>query len=350
MKILYLVFDLSAPGGIRAYNEDFLKVLKENGNELRVVELNTSSRAGKLSFIARACVAALIFRPTLAIAGHVNFSPLCLFLKRIFIMRYVVMVYGIDAWNVSSSLKIAALQGADRIISISSYTSKRLTRSVGGLKEKFVLIPPMVNPKRFKPNKKSGTLLARYALSGKKVILTVARLSAVEGYKGYDRIIQAMPDILEKVPEARYVLMGGGDDSGRVEQMVRDLGLTDKVVLAGRASDDVLVEAYHSADVFAMPSTGEGFGIVFIEASACGVPVIAGNRDGSVDAALHGELGLLVDPENTTEIAQAIITILNGSAAKRLYDKEFLRRKTLEHFGPEAFTKKVGLFIDAFEK
>ena len=104
------------------------------------------------------------------------------------------------------------------------------------------------------------------------------------------------PPSLARVPDAAYLIVGSGDDQPRLERLAREAGVGDRVVFAGQVADAELADYFALADVFAMPSTGEGFGIVFLEAAASGLPVIGGNRDGSVDALADGRIGRLVDP------------------------------------------------------
>ncbi len=106
-------------------------------------------------------------------------------------------------------------------------------------------------------------------------------------------------------------------------------------------SDEEKTDFFSICDVFAMPSKGEGFGIVFLEALACGKPVVAGNKDASSEPLLNGELGLLVDPDNKEEIMKAIIGILKKEVPEKILDGKFLRRKTIESFGFEKFKEKV---------
>lgn len=348
MNILFICFNLSVLGGVQIHNKAFFEALKAGGNTVKLVELRTSSFFGKLSFIARACAAIIFYQPRLIITGHVNFSPLCLAAKQLFGTEYAVIVHGIDVWGLKSRLKAAAVRNADAVISVSRYTADRVREDISGLKGNIIVIPNVVDTERFAVRERQGNLIARHNLEGKKVILTVARLSAEEGYKGYDKVIEALPAILKKIPDAHYLIVGDGSDKERIVSLIRTTHVEGHVTLAGRVSDELLPDYYNLAHVFAMPSRGEGFGIVFIESAACGVPVVAGNRDGSVDAALHGELGLLVDPDSTEGIAAAIASILGGTADKKFYDRTALHRTTEAAFGIASFRKKIAAMLAEF--
>ena len=141
---------------------------------------------------------------------------------------------------------------------------------------------------------------------------------------------------------ARYVLGGRGPDKPRVEKLIRDAGVSGNVTLAGHVADYELRSHYNLCDVFAMPSKGEGFGIVFLEALACAKPVLAGNKDGSVDAVLNGELGALVDPDSVSEIATALQNIINRSQQSgRVEANEELRARVIDAYGYDRFRAKL---------
>jgi phosphatidylinositol alpha-1,6-mannosyltransferase len=146
--------------------------------------------------------------------------------------------------------------------------------------------------------------------------VTIARLAAAEGYKGHDRVIRVLPRVVEQHPDTLYVVVGEGDDRARLEKLAAQCGVHEKVCFAGRVPVDELPDYLHLADVMVMPSTGEGFGIVFLEAVASGIDVIGGNQDGSLDPLADGILGRAVDPENGAELASAICAMLRDPVAR----------------------------------
>ncbi len=118
------------------------------------------------------------------------------------------------------------------------------------------------------------------------------------------------------------------------------------MTLAGFVPDAELPDYYGLGDLFAMPSKREGFGIVYLEAMACGIPAIAGDRDGARDALVEGELGVLVDPDDVAEFARAAVEVLSGRHPNRLlYDPDELRRRVIERFGPESFRRRLGEIV-----
>src|SRR5204863_3572114 len=127
------------------------------------------------------------------------------------------------------------------------------------------VLPGTVDP-RFRPGPKPHALLDRYDARGKKVLLTVARLSSSERYKGHDRVIRTLPRVLRDHPQTLYLIVGDGDDRARLEALALEFGVAEKVRFAGHIDAELLPDHFRLADVFVMPSTGEGFGIVFLEA------------------------------------------------------------------------------------
>jgi glycosyltransferase involved in cell wall biosynthesis len=155
----------------------------------------------------------------------------------------------------------------------------------------------------------------------------------------------------QHIPNVHYILAGKGDDRPRIEALVTQLNLQDCVTLPGFLTDEELCDHYNLCDMFAMPSQGEGFGIVFLEALACGKPVLAGNQDGSVQPLAGGELGCLVNPNNVDEIANKLIKILQGNYSNpTVYQSEYLRHRTIESFDLTQFKTKLAELLEAVSK
>lgn len=286
-------------------------------------------------------------RPNLILCGHINFAPVAFWIYKLTGISYWIIVYGTDAWAVQNRLKIAALQAAERIISISDYTRDRIINEQGISPEKINLLPVTFDAQRFKISPKPDYLLKRYGLDLKQpVLLTIGRLSSCDRYKGYDQILQALPQIRRQIPNIHYMLIGQGDDRPRIEQLIAQLNLKQSVTLAGFVPDDELCDHYNLCDVFVMPSKGEGFGIVYLEALACGKPTLGGNQDGAIDALCQGELGALVDPDDVDAIAKTIIQILQGNYPNPIvYQPEILRQKVIDTFGFEQFKQTLAELI-----
>lgn len=242
--------------------------------------------------------------------------------KRAFGVPYLVWIYGREIlkpqqYPVMRCILRSVLQEAILVISISESTRQAAIQigvSSGGVR---VIYPP-VDTHRFHPDIDGSWVIARHGLQGKKVILTVSRLVP---RKGIDTVIRAIPAILEAVPNAVYVIVGEGPDRRRLESLAQGLGVADYVHFVGSVDDRVLPAYYAACDVFVMvsrsiPEAGEveGFGIVYLEAGACGKPVVAGRSGGVAEALQDGISGLLVDPSDVSAVGDAVIRLLQDSA------------------------------------
>jgi glycosyltransferase involved in cell wall biosynthesis len=153
-------------------------------------------------------------------------------------------------------------------------------------------------------------LVARFGLADRKVIMTLARLAGFERYKGIDEILEILPALLKKDPSLTYMILGDGDDRLRLERKAHALDIAGQVVFTGFIEEAEKADYLRLARVFALPGKGEGFGIVYLEALACGVPVVGSRLDGSRDALLGGELGELADPSDADSVRECILRAL----------------------------------------
>ncbi len=140
--------------------------------------------------------------------------------------------------------------------------------------------------------------------------MSMGRLSADERYKGVDEVMELLPALTESFPDLAYMVVGDGSDRLRLEEKRRRLGLSERVIFTGFIAEAEKAKHYSLADAFVMPGRGEGFGFVFLEAMACGVPVVASSLDGSREAVRDGKLGIVVDPDNRDELKAGILEAL----------------------------------------
>lgn len=345
-------------GGITAFSRELANALRELGHELRLIgKLDTPGmwqglplRGAGGSFTplrtARFAVEALVscaaHGPDHLISTHVNFGPAAHWARLAFGTPYTVVAHGIDVHARLSRVQRAALRASCQILAVSQWTRQRLL-DLGDIDPAHIaVLPNTVDEQRFSIDAAPEYLARRYALkASEKVVLTVARLERGEGYKGYDRVVRALPVVRAACGDVRFIVVGKGDDRARIEDLARSQGVGEAVTFAGFVSEEELADHYRLADVFAMPSTGEGFGIVFLEAMACGTPVLAGNRDGSVDALAGGRLGRLVDPTEVDAIACGLISLLRREGPEWWFDKHALRAAVIDRFGRAAFRNTV---------
>lgn len=264
----------------------------------------TRRRQAALAAInGQALIEAARFRPDLVLSGHIITSPGA---RAVSLACGIPVVQYLYANEIGARPKLArcAQHNARASVVISLHT-RDLALEAGGDPERLVLITPGVDvgPRPGAP------------AEGAPTVVTVARIE--ERYKGHDVMIRALPLVLSRVPGARWVVIGSGALRGEMESLVAATGVSDSVIFAGQIGDPERDAWFNRSHVFAMPSripagraTGEGFGIVYLEAGARGLPVVAGNVGGALDAVSDGETGLLVDPTDHVALADAITTLL----------------------------------------
>jgi phosphatidylinositol alpha-1,6-mannosyltransferase len=286
-------------------------------------------------------------RANTIILSHINLLFFAYLIKKLSpTTRIIMYAHGIELWRQIPSWKVRFLQESVEIWAVSKYTASTLTAMHQISAAKIKIINNCLDPYfQLSDNfEKPIKLLERHHLNAAQPILfTLTRLSSQETYKGYDRVFSAMPALLNKFPTLHYILAGKADEQEykRVTDLINQMGLNAHVTLTGFINDDELSDYFKLGNVFVMPSTMEGFGIVFIEAAACGAKIIAGNVDGSVDALLNGKLGTLVNPTDVSAIALAIEETLNSN-----YHPQLVQEICLANFGYGQYLKNTKELIN----
>ncbi|HBQ99986.1 MULTISPECIES: glycosyltransferase [unclassified Roseofilum] len=281
-------------------------------------------------------------RPRRVFCGHVYLAHLIQLLCKPLGIPYTVLTYGKEVWEPLAPKYYNALQKAEWVWTISRYSRDRTSINNQVDRQKFELLPCAIDGDVFTPGPKNLELVQTYQLESAKVLMTVARLWSGDIYKGVDVTIRALPKIAHAIPDVKYLVIGRGDDRPRLEQLAEDLGVSDRIVFAGFVPDEALVDHYRLADAYIMPSQ-EGFGIVYLEAMACGVPVLSGDNDGSADPLEDGRLGWQVPYRDPEAVATACIEILQGG--DRRCDGSWLREQALSGFGKPAFTQRLAQLL-----
>lgn len=304
----------------------------------------TKSPLRTIVFSLRLIMSAIAQKPDLIIMTHLNFAPIALLLKKLLGTKYVAIAHGVEAWDIENQLLRSGLHNADLILAVSNYTRDRLCQEQNLDPEKIDILHNTFDADHWKIAPKPEYLLTKYGLNPKqKVILTVSRLITSEQYKGYDRLLEAMPAIRQAIPDVHYVIVGKGSDRDRLAQIIKQKHIQDCVTLAGFIPDAQLCDYYNLCDLFAMPSKREGFGIVYLEALACGKPALGGNLDGAIDALCDGKLGALVNPDDSEEMTKTITGILLGNYQNKLiYQPQNLREASINNFGFDRFQETIG--------
>ena len=359
-KVLFLTLHtFSLTGGIEKVSKTFAKtlddlktsaqiqsyqVLSMYDDEPDLVYVSQSSFTGykgkKTTFGLAAIKAGL--KADVVILSHAH---LLFFARLIKILkpgvRIVLFAHGIEIWNALAGWKKQMMNKIE-IWAVSRYTADQIIHRHGIAASKIKVLNNCLDPyfKLSEPVSKPATLLAKYGLnSNQKVILTICRLSSSEQYKGYDLVIECLEQVVKIYPDLVYLLVGRGDamELARIQKLIANYNLQKNVILTGFIPDNELILHYQLADVFVMPSKAEGFGLVFIEAAAYGCTVIGGDADGSRDALMDGKLGILLNPNDTAAIAEAIITALQ----KERHESKAIQTICFETFGYRHYQEKV---------
>lgn len=254
---------------------------------------------------------------------------------------YGVFLHGIEVWRPLGGSRRRALAGAAVQLANSAYTLERARAESGeGIEHGEVL--PLVLEERPPGGAVDEALVER---AGAGYLLIVGRLDSGERYKGHDQLLEALPGVLRRCPGVRLVVAGGGDDRPRLEATACRLGLAGRVLFTGFVSEATLRQLYRHAAVFAMPSRGEGFGLVYLEAMREGIPCVAARGSAAGEIVVDGTTGRLVDPDDREELAAALAGLLaDPEAARRL--GEAGRRRLAERFTPEAFRRRLWRHLD----
>jgi phosphatidyl-myo-inositol dimannoside synthase len=350
LKVLLLTWDFPPTrGGIQVWMAELARRLPDaqvrvlapavpgdrafdRASGLRVGRLETA-RWGRAAWLvelaARTLATCITWRPDLIVCGHVITAPAALAARRLTGVPYVVFTYGYEIRRKRRRRWIARLlRGAKSVIAISQFTREAVL-DLGVTPERIRILYPGVDAERFTPD-------ARHLKPDTAVILSVSRLADM--YKGHDTTIRALPLVQAKVPGARYVVAGGGPLREYLGRVAQSVGVERDVEFLGDVPDDALVDLYRSADVLAVLSResasvggAEGFGIVCLEAGACGVPVVAGRSGGLPDAVQDGVTGILVDPLDIGAAAEAIVALLGDPERARRMGAAG-RAAVLDHF------------------
>ncbi len=362
MRILALVTDgFGVSGGIGKFNRDLLEALCTDPGVTEIVVaprlmpddavVPTEGSFAKLTHLEGAANSKLRYvlalgrhlaggpRYDLILCAHINLSPLGWLCRLRTGAPLVQVVHGSEAWQPTGNPLIdRAIRSMDAFITVSGVTKGRFTRWTGLAPEVGFVLPNSIDLDRFQPGQKSPALLDRYGLRGKTVLMTLGRLDAGERAKGFDEVMEVLGPLAEEMPDLAYLIVGDGSDRARLEQKAQRLGLGDRVVFAGFVPEDEKVDHYRLADVYVMPSRWEGFGIVYLEAMACGIPVVGSSIDGSLGAIPDETFGLTVDPDEPEALKRAVRASLGKPRG---------RPERLEHFSYENFSRRVHAILDA---
>jgi phosphatidyl-myo-inositol dimannoside synthase len=329
MRVLALITDgFGGHGGIAQFNRDLLAALTAFPGMREIVVLprhggvppaplpvgvteDRSGLGGKLRYGA-----ALLRRLRgdrafdLVICTHVNLQPLAALARLLTGAPSVLVLHGVDAWRRPRGLlRPRAPAWADVIVAVSGVTLERAAGWLPPAKAETMVLPCCVDLARFRPGPPSPAVMHRLGLPDRPILLSVARLAAGE-LKGFDELLAIMPALRQRVPDLLWVIAGDGSDRPRLAAKAAALGQGDAVRFLGQVAEEDKVDLYRAARCCVLAGRNEGFGIVLLEAMACGVPVVASTRDGSIEAIRGGALGVAVDPTDPASLTAGVLAAL----------------------------------------
>ncbi|MGH9740609.1 MAG: glycosyltransferase family 4 protein [Candidatus Acidiferrales bacterium] len=255
-------------------------------------------------------------------------------------LRVLVMTHGIDVWTALSPVRMRALRRAWLVLAPSHFTEAKVTTVQGVAPESVRVLPWPLNPEFARFASESSTLLVPRDFPIGRILLTVGRWAASERYKGADDLIRAVAQLVPSCSDLQLVAVGSGDDVPRLLRLAKSLEVAGRVHFFSGLSRAEIAACYSRADAFALPSTGEGFGLVFLEAMAFAKPVVGVAAGGAVDLIQDGVNGVLIPPHNLQKLAEAIAALLRDDSLRARMGQagvDLVRRKYC--FG--AFTKQL---------
>ncbi|MFN3890324.1 MAG: glycosyltransferase family 4 protein [Beijerinckiaceae bacterium] len=358
MKVLALVTDaFGAHGGIAQYNRDLLTAVAGMPSVTQVdiltrvapfplQKMPVNARQwpavqDKIRYSLLAANLAKSLRPDLVFNGHLYHGSLAVMLAKALRARLVSQLHGTEIWQPLRKPHRLALQKSDLVLTVSRDTFARLSDQIASARYSGAVLANTVRPE-FCPGDRAAARSKFGLHDGVKALLSVSRLDTREGYKGHDRIIRLLPGLRGAGRNVVYLISGLGDDRVRLEALAHEEGVADHVRFLGGVSTPDLPDLYRAADLFVLPSTGEGFGIVYIEAMACGTPALGLRVGGAPDALGDGELGWCVEPD---DLAEAVAAALDAPRP----DAQALHDAVQARFGQDVFRARVADLIGSLQ-
>ena len=364
-KTLFLTLNVfSLTGGIeklsRILGKALFEISEENNSFLNIFSMHDleedvegkyfpisifrAFRKNKVSFFLNSFYYGL--RSNVIILSHVNLLVVGIVTK-LFAPKVQLYIYahGIEIWRPLNFWKRFFLRKVDKIICVSNFTKNKIIELHDIPTEKLIVINNCLDPflSTISNVKKNKQIKEDFDFGENDIILlTISRLSAHDRDKGYDKVLKAIQQLIPLFPNLKYIIGGKYDLAEKkwLDNLIREMDLQSVVKFSGFIQEEELSAYFSIADIYIMPSKKEGFGIIFIEALFFGLPVIAGNKDGSVDALANGKFGLLVDPSSQIEITSGLREVLNNKA-------HFIpnRELVLAHFGFASFKMRLNELI-----
>ena len=297
----------------------------------------------RLRYLLGALVRRHSARHSVILVGHVKLAPVGRMLKALTGARQRVFIHGQEAWSRQPPAIQWGLRTTDTIVAVSEFTLARFRESNAALRG----VPTQVCylPAR---NLHAGLTATRGESPRSPdlppLVLTVGRLWRRGLSKGQRELIGVWPQVLVKRPAAELWIVGDGEGRADLELLAEKLGVRSSVIFTGAVPDTELARIYASSDVYAMPSHGEGFGLVFAEAMAHGLPCVASRLDAGAEVVVHGETGLLVDPSDPANILHALEVLLSDRELRTRMGRAG-RGRAAKLFSLDAFNRRIARLL-----
>jgi phosphatidyl-myo-inositol dimannoside synthase len=285
------------------------------------------------------------------------FSHLALAQAQQFVPRplrrpYGVFLHGIEAWTELSASEKQAVAAADLRIANSRYTAARVMAKhpdIGRIDACPLALPPVTSSVAEKDLASGSQPRAAGSAVGDHGVLVVGRMSRSERYKGHDQLIDAWPGVVARVPDAQLLIVGEGDDAARLRKKAAETSCAERIQFCGFVTDQELRMLYTKSALFALPSSGEGFGLVYLEAMTHRLACIGSNQDAASEIIVDGVTGRLVDQRNIPGLADAIATLLLDEPRRRAMGQAGYARATTE-FTFDRFSIRLCELIERTEQ
>jgi phosphatidylinositol alpha-1,6-mannosyltransferase len=357
MNFLFIMSDAyGGRGGMAEFNRELLQAVRDTTTgRITVLGFSPGSaptelppagiewihvdRTAKVRFAARAMQLSLRSLDVV-VAGHVRLAPVAAAAAAGRRQRRMwTLTHGFEAWSPPSSLRRRSFDTSYVVSAVSEFTRARILTWSRLAPDQIQIVPNTVDEDRFSVAAPHPGTIEKYGLQDRRVLLTVGRLAASQRHKGHDQVIRALPEISRQCPDVLYLIAGEGDDEPRLRSLAAQHGVSALVRFAGWVAAGELPDLFRAADVHVMPSTGDGFGIVYLEAACCGTPSVAArdNAGGEVIDRIGGEA---VPSADTAALASAVCRLLTAPV-----DPAELRARALAQFGRQAFQRSVSQIV-----
>jgi glycosyltransferase involved in cell wall biosynthesis len=327
VQFIYLTA-FSKTGGIEKFNKNVIFCLQKLQNKYHPIIASSHDSGGdpaycnnidvhffsanKIKFFWHCLRTAR--KTNLLLVGHINLSLIVFFMRLLNPkMKIIVFTHGVEVWKPLSGMDSAMMRFSNRILCVSKFTKRMLKEANNDISENKVFVflnavDPFYEEDKIDEEEVHAFSDKLSIHSYKPIILSVGRICREDAYKGFDLTIQALAEVKKNGLNPLYLLVGKYEDNEyqRLLKLAELNGVSENVIFLGFVPDKALTSYCKLADLFVMPSKGEGFGIVFIEAIRNQMAIVAANTGGTPEALGYGKYGRLVDPDNIEELAIAI--------------------------------------------